>query len=132
MVIEVPRFALAKRAGDGRVEFVSPVPCPFNYGSVAGSTAADGDPVDAVVLGPRLARGTRVHSLKVVGVVRFEDDGCADDKLVCSSSSVLRVDQALAVRGFFRVYALAKRGMAAFRRSGPTRYTGLEVERPGH
>jgi inorganic pyrophosphatase len=57
VVIEVPLGSFIKRRDDGRVDFVSPVPCPFNYGSVPDTLSGDGDRVDAVVLGPRLPRG---------------------------------------------------------------------------
>ena len=57
VIIEVPRGGFIKRHPDGAVDFVSPVPCPFNYGSVEGSEAADGDPQDALVLGPTLQPG---------------------------------------------------------------------------
>ena len=66
--IEVPRLGLVKRDAH-RIEYISPVPCPFNYGSVPDTLAPDGDPFDAVVLGPRLATGTLVE-VPVTGVVR--------------------------------------------------------------
>ena len=34
VVIEVPRGSFLKRGSTGRVDFVSPLPCPYNYGSV--------------------------------------------------------------------------------------------------
>jgi inorganic pyrophosphatase len=34
VVIEIPRGSFLKRGSTGRVDFVSPLPCPFNYGSV--------------------------------------------------------------------------------------------------
>ena len=60
--IEVPRFSFVKREADGEVDFVSPVPCPFNYGSVPGAIAPDGDAPDALVLGPRVAAGAEVDA----------------------------------------------------------------------
>jgi hypothetical protein len=48
VVIDVPRGSFIKRDDDGAVDFVSPIPCPFNYGHVPGSLAEDGDAVDAV------------------------------------------------------------------------------------
>ena len=33
-VVEVPRGSFLKRGSTGKVDFISPVPCPFNYGSV--------------------------------------------------------------------------------------------------
>ena len=40
--VEVPRGSLAKRGAHGQIEFLSPVPCPFHYGSVVGVLGADG------------------------------------------------------------------------------------------
>jgi inorganic pyrophosphatase len=34
VVIEVPRGSFLKRGSTGHVDFISPLPCPFNYGSV--------------------------------------------------------------------------------------------------
>ena len=34
VVVEIPRGSFLKRGSSGRVDFVSPLPCPFNYGSV--------------------------------------------------------------------------------------------------
>ncbi|KAA0206076.1 hypothetical protein EDM68_03655 [Candidatus Uhrbacteria bacterium] len=70
--IEVPRGGFVKRGPDGRVDFVSPVPCPFNYGSAIGYWSADGDPTDVIVLGPRLGRGHR-GNLPVFARVRMRD-----------------------------------------------------------
>ena len=55
VVIEVPRDFL-KRGTTGHVDFVSPLPCPFNYGSVP-IVGLEGDLLDALVLGPRLGLG---------------------------------------------------------------------------
>lgn len=121
--VEVPRFGLVKRGTEG-VEYVSPVPCPFNYGSVPDRPAPDGDALDAVVLGPRLRAGAEVD-VPVHAVVRFLDDGAVDDKLVCGRSPT---DADLAgVATFFRVYAVVRRLMNRARgRRGETRYGGLE------
>ena len=34
VVIEIPRWSFLKRGSSGRIDFVSPLPCPFNYGAV--------------------------------------------------------------------------------------------------
>ncbi|MES2638776.1 MAG: inorganic diphosphatase [Myxococcota bacterium] len=121
--VEVPRGSFVKRGGDG-VEFVSPLPCPFNYGSVPDTLAPDGDPLDALVLGARLALGAEVD-VPVHAVVRFRDDGAVDDKLVCGA---LPTDAQLrAVARFFRAYAVARRWMNRARgRHGDTRFLGVE------
>src|SRR5436305_11204456 len=83
VVIEVPRGSFLKRGSTGHVDFVSPLPCPFNYGSVPTRLGLEGDLLDALVLGPRLRLGTKVR-VKVWGAVILVDRGMTDDKLVCS------------------------------------------------
>ena len=126
VLVEVPRFGFVKReAGEG-VEFVSPVPCPFNYGCVPGELAPDGDPPDAIVLGPRLRVGETVE-VEVRGVVRFLDAGKVDDKLVCGPRP-LRPRDLRTLATFFRLYAVARGLMNQARGiAGETRYGGVEA-----
>jgi len=126
VLIETPRFSVVKRRQDGSVDFVSPVPCPFNYGCILSLTSADGDALDAVVLGPRLARG-HVLQLPVVGVVGFVDAGAADPKVICSAQppSEMALKQ---VATFFQLYAVAKRALSYSRGiHRPTHTEGLLV-----
>ena len=118
--VEVPKGGFVKRLGDGRVDYVSPLPSPFNYGAIPDTHAADGDRDDVVLLGPRQAAGTRVRS-QVRAVVRFVDAGDRDDKLVCSPAPLTPADRRL-VWGFFVLYARAKTLLNLARgRRGPTR-----------
>lgn len=122
--IEVPRGSFAKRDATRRLEFLSPLPCPFNYGAVSGLPGADHDLLDAVVLGPRLAAGTRLHCA-AQAVVLFVDAGEDDAKLVCGPAPLSAGEQRL-VLGFFHVYALCKRVLnTAQGRRGPTRCAGF-------
>ena len=129
--IEVPKGSRVKRDGSGGVDFVSPIGTPFNYGSVMGSSpGADGEPMDAVVLGPRLPRGERVHTT-VRGVVDFIDAGKPDDKLICKGDNLTDRER-WRIRAFFRVYAKVKtlaRRIARGERP-PTKFGGLR-ETPG-
>jgi inorganic pyrophosphatase len=61
VVIEIPRGSFLKRGSTGHVDFISPLPCPFNYGSVPNYLGLEGDLLDAVVLGPRLRLGTSLR-----------------------------------------------------------------------
>ncbi len=128
VVIEVPRGGLAKRRLDGSIEFVAPVPCPFNYGSIVGRVAADGDPEDALVLGARLRRGETIE-VQVWGRVRFMDAGCVDDKWVCGAAEPTALERRMVTR-FFKVYGGIKRGVNRLRgRSGPTGFVGYDSTR---
>ena len=89
VVIEVPRGSFLKRGSTGRVDFISPLPCPFNYGSVPKYLGLEGDLLDAVVLGPRLPAGTRVQA-KAWGAVILTDRGMTDDKLICGNHPLHR------------------------------------------
>ena len=123
VVIDVPRGSFVKRGDDGTVNFVSPVPCPFNYGHVPGTLAADGDALDAVVLGPRLSLGSTAN-VSTRARVDFIDAGCSDPKWVCADAPLSGFDR-LQIAGFFRCYAVAKRLINRARgKRGPTRYLG--------
>lgn len=124
-VIEVPRGGRVKRRRDGTIAFVSPLGCPFNYGSLEGTLGEDGDPVDVVVLGPRLAVGA-CGELPIRARVHFVDVGIADPKYVVSAEPLSLADERR-IRRFFRVYALTKAFAARILgRSGPTRFVRLE------
>lgn len=114
MVIEVPRGSFLKRGSTGRIDFVSPLPCPFNYGSVPIYLGLEGDLLDAVVLGPRLALGARVR-VKAWGAVTFTDRGMMDDKLICSDKAPSASERRKVLR-FFRFYARCKGLLNACRR----------------
>jgi len=111
--IEIARGGLLKWGSDGRVDFVSPVPCPFNYGAVRAITGGDGAPLDAVVMGSTLPRG-RIGVWPVQGVVHFEDAGCVDDKLVCAARP-LGPRERLGLLLFFHVYGACKTALNRLR-----------------
>ena len=106
IVIEVPRGSFLKRGSTGHIDFVSPLPCPFNYGAVPTHLGLEGDLLDALVLGPRLPYGTRVR-LKAWGAVTLTDRGMSDDKLVCSAHPPTAAE-CRAVLRFFHFYAKCK------------------------
>jgi len=106
VVIEIPRGGFLKRGSTGELDFVSPLPCPFNYGSVHEFIGLEGDFLDAVVLGPRLAPGTRVR-VRAFGAVGLTDRGMYDDKLICARQPPGAVRRFL-VLCFFHLYACCK------------------------
>jgi inorganic pyrophosphatase len=118
VVIEVPRGSFLKRGSTGAIDFVSPLPCPFNYGSVPDLVGLEGDLLDAVVLGPRLALGTRLR-VPAWGAVTLTDRGMSDDKLICSAREVSAAERRRVLR-FFRFYAACK-GLLNFLRRRPGR-----------
>jgi inorganic pyrophosphatase len=106
VTIEISRGSFLKRGTEGQVDFVSPLPCPFNYGSVRDYIGGEGDFLDAVVLGPRLPRRSQVEAL-AWGAVGLSERGLYDDKLICAGQPV---DAALRRRvlRFFHLYAFCK------------------------
>jgi inorganic pyrophosphatase len=118
VVIEVPRGSFLKRGSSGSIDFVSPLPCPFNYGAVPTHLGLEGDLLDAVVLGPRLRFGTRLR-VKVWGAVTLTDRGMSDDKLICGAARPSAADIRRVLR-FFRFYARCK-GLLNFWRRRPGR-----------
>lgn len=114
VVIEVPRFSFLKRGSTGHIDFVSPLPCPFNYGSVPTHLGMEGDLLDALVLGPRLALGTHTR-LPAWGAVILTDRGMTDDKLVCSEHPVGPSARDEVLR-FFHFYAKCKGILNLWRR----------------
>jgi inorganic pyrophosphatase len=125
IVIDVPRGGFIKHTDDGGIDYISPFPCPFNYGSVPGTLAGDGDRLDAIVLGPPRARGSRVRC-QVVAVVRFTDAGQDDPKYVCAEHAASERELAQVER-FFARYSWLKGMLNRLRgKRGATRYLGLE------
>lgn len=118
VVIEIPRGSFLKRGSTGHLDFISPLPCPFNYGSVPSHLGLEGDLLDAVVLGPRLPLGAR-RRVKAWGAVILTDRGMSDDKLICSERA-LAPSARRHVLHFFHFYALCK-GLLNFWRHRPGR-----------
>lgn len=114
MVIEIPRGSFLKRGSTGHIDFISPLPCPFNYGSVPAYLGLEGDLLDALVLGPRLSLGTQLR-VKAWGAVTLTDRGMTDDKLICSDRAVNAAERRQILR-FFHFYAKCKGLLNAWRR----------------
>ena len=71
---------------DGKPRHVKYLGYPCNYGMVPRTLlgreqGGDGDPLDILVLGPALPRGT-VVAVRVLGMIRLIDGGEKDDKLI--------------------------------------------------
>ena len=114
VVIEVPRGSFLKRGSTGHVDFISPLPCPYNYGSVPKYLGLEGDLLDALVLGSRLPRGAHIR-VKAWGAVILTDRGMTDDKLICSNHPLNPSERQMVLR-FFRFYARCKGLLNIWRR----------------
>ena len=114
VIIEVPRGSFLKRGSTGHLDFVSPLPCPYNYGSIPTHIGLEGDLLDALVLGPRLKAGTRVR-VKAWGAITLTDRGMSDDKVVCGERAPTPAQRRNLLR-FFRLYARCKGMLNVWRR----------------
>jgi inorganic pyrophosphatase len=114
VVIEIPRGSFLKRGSTGHLDFISPLPCPFNYGSVPSYLGLEGDLLDAVLLGPRLPLGAR-RRVKAWGAVILTDRGMSDDKLICSEDPPGPSTRRNVLR-FFHFYAKCKGLLNIWRR----------------
>ena len=106
VVIEIPRWSFLKRGSTGQVDFISPLPCPYNYGSIHSYIGGEGDYLDAIVLGPRLPLGA-VVTLRAWGSVGMSERNMYDDKLICAHKPVSALERARILR-FFHAYAHCK------------------------
>ena len=106
--IETPKGAFVKRNENLGIDFVSPFPCPFNYGHIKGEMGGDGDPLDALLLGERCSLGTEVVAT-VVGCVHFLDAGERDDKLIMCIDRDPTEKEKRRIKRFFQWYAILKR-----------------------
>lgn len=78
--------ALAWEFEDGEPRVVEYLPYPANYGMIprtllAKDEGGDGDPLDVIVLGPAVPRGS-VVSAWPIGILRVLDRGEVDDKVI--------------------------------------------------
>ena len=123
--VEVARGDRVKRRPDGSIDFVTPFCSPFAYGSVLDTTAPDGDPEDALVVGAEPERGACVE-YAVWGRVLFVDAGLDDCKWVVGPCAPEPEDW-LRIEAFFQRYAWAKRVLYALRFSPKVvRFDGVQ------
>ena len=106
VTIEVPRGSFVKRGSSGHVDFISPLPCPYNYGAADRFIGLEGDLLDAILLGPRKPFGSRWRTL-AWGAITLVDRDVADDKLICCDRPVTN-DEKQGLLRFFRFYARCK------------------------
>ena len=98
VVVEIPagtndKWEVEKASGslhweheDGVPRVVQYLAYPANYGMIPRTSlpreiGGDGDPLDVVLLGPRVERGAVVRA-RPIGVLRLVDDGERDDKIL--------------------------------------------------
>lgn len=102
-IIEIPagtieKWEVDKESGqlflqqlNGQDRIINYLGYPGNYGMLPRTllpkaAGGDGDPLDILVLGPPVARGTAL-SCKLIGVLYLEDTGEQDDKIIAVSKA---------------------------------------------
>ncbi|MDA3819713.1 MAG: inorganic diphosphatase [Candidatus Delongbacteria bacterium] len=103
-LIEIPagsdkKYELDKTTGElkwetlenGRKRHIQYLPYPANYGMIPRtllpeSEGGDDDPLDVIILGPTIKRGTIVPC-RIIGVLLLTDSGEQDDKLIAVRDS---------------------------------------------
>lgn len=89
--VRKPDGALAWNFKKGKPRLVKYIGYPGNYGMIPQTLlpkelGGDGDPLDAIVLGPPMLRGS-IGKAKLVGVLKLLDDDEKDDKLIAVSAN---------------------------------------------
>lgn len=125
ITIEVPRWGFVKRGSTNKIDFISPIPCPYNYGSIRAYVGLDNDYLDAVVIGPRLPRNTKI-TCPALAAIGLSDRGMYDDKVICATRPLSSLDRGL-ISAFFHIYAIFKRILNFLRRQpGKTQCEGWQ------
>lgn len=97
VLIEVPiggepiKYELDKDAGVLVVDrfLYTPMRYPGNYGFVPHTLSEDGDPIDVLVANTRPIAPGAIINVRPVGVLKMEDDGGGDEKIIAVPSSKL-------------------------------------------
>ena len=82
-------MGMIKRNEKGNIDYISPVPCPFNYGSVENILGDDGDLQDAILLGER--KHFDWWQLQNVRKDHILDQGRQDHKWIFSETNTILV-----------------------------------------
>jgi inorganic pyrophosphatase len=94
VIIEVPiggepiKYEMDKAAGTLIVDrfLYTPMRYPGNYGFVPHTLSDDGDPIDVLVANTRPIIPGAVINVKPIGVLKMEDDGGGDEKIIAVPS----------------------------------------------
>lgn len=125
IIIDTPKWSFIKRKDDGSIDYISPFPCPFNYGSFLETEGEDGDREDIVVLGKKLKRGVQECEADRVCIVRFYDKGDFDPKYVYSNEDLTRIDL-LKLYSFFLLFSILKLALNTLKgKKGKTKFVGI-------
>jgi inorganic pyrophosphatase len=85
------KYEMNKEAGTLFVDrfLYTPMRYPGNYGFVPHTLSEDGDPIDVLVANTRPIAPGAVINVRPVGVLKMEDDGGGDEKIIAVPSPKL-------------------------------------------
>ena len=90
VVIEIPKgskvkYEVDKESGAVFVDRIvfTPMAYPAAYGFIPNTLAADGDPIDMLVLIPEAVLPGCVIRSRPIGVLKMEDESGMDEKVIC-------------------------------------------------
>src|SRR5580698_4191984 len=85
------KYEMDKAAGTLGVDrfLYTPMRYPWNYGFVPHTLSDDGDPIDVLVANTRPIVPGAVINVRPVGVMKMEDDGGGDEKIIAVPSHKL-------------------------------------------
>jgi inorganic pyrophosphatase len=88
---EPVKYEMDKQAGTLVVDrfLYTPMRYPGNYGFVPHTLSDDGDPIDVLVANTRPIIPGAVINVKPIGVLKMEDDGGGDEKIIAVPSAKL-------------------------------------------
>lgn len=97
VIVEVPiggepiKYEMDKDAGTLVVDrfLYTPMRYPGNYGFVPHTLSEDGDPIDVLIANTRPIIPGAIINVKPIGVLRMEDDGGGDEKIIAVPSPKL-------------------------------------------
>ena len=97
VIVEVPiggepiKYELDKEAGTLVVDrfLYTPMRYPGNYGFVPHTLSDDGDPIDVLIANTRPIVPGAVINVRPVGVLKMQDDGGGDEKIIAVPSPKL-------------------------------------------
>ncbi len=97
VLVEVPiggepvKYELDKASGTLVVDrfLYTPMRYPGNYGFVPHTLSDDGDPIDVLVANTRPIAPGAIINVRPVGVLKMEDDGGGDEKIIAVPSNKL-------------------------------------------
>ena len=101
-VIEIPKWSTLKVEWNRKVaafelDRVEPsiFAKPVNYGFIPQTLDEDGDELDTLVLTNDPIQTGVFLTAKIIGVLKFEDDGEVDDKIICVPADDRNTDNAI-------------------------------------